>query len=1622
MMKPILIVTGLFILMLIASASAADGQGWKFQSDLSNSGVYDDGGMKPEGVLLWNYSTGDEVYSSPAVADGVVYVGSDDHTIYAFDASTGALLWNATTGQAVRSSPAVANGVVYVGSDDYTVYAFDAGTGAPLWNYTNGVAVVRSSPAVADGIVYIGDSPSKLSALDASTGALLWNATMAPPPWTVTYVTSSPAVAGGIVYVGSYDQNVYAFDALTGDLVWNTTTGNYVFSSPAVEEGVVYAGSWDNNLYALDADTGAILWNFTTGNAITSSPAVENGVVYFGSLDNNTYALDGTTGALLWNYTTGGGVVSSPAVANGVVYVGSYDHTLSALDAETGDLLWDYTTTDRVTSSPAVANGVVYFGCNDGNVYALGSFPENPPESVTSLHTTTTQSNTITWNWTDPAPAGFSHVMVYLDGVFQENVTKGTEACTSTGLASATEYTLGTRTVGTGGLVNETWVNHTAWTASESQATAWKFRADLANSGVYDDGGIRPGNELLWKYMTESYYGSSPAVLDGVLYICGIYDINAIDAFTGKLLWTSPRGGGMSGPAVADGVVYVGSSDKNVYALDSSDGDILWQYTTGGIVYSSPAVYNGVVYAGSWDQNFYALDASTGALLWNYTTGGEVKSSPAVADGIVYFGSRDHRLHALNAHTGALIWNYTTSGEMLASSPAVANGVVYIHSGDTLHALDALEGTLVWSHPVRGSGDSSPAVAGGVVYIGSVDHNLYAFEASTGDLLWTYTAGGLVRSSPSVANGIVYFGCGDGTITSLEAGTGDLIWTYTTDEPEFSSPAIANGVVYAQGYNGYLYALATLPDNPPASVTDLHVTTINGAEIAWAWTDPATLGFSHVMVYLDGAFQENVSAGGETWTATGLAPSTVHTIGIRTVGKKGVINATLVTDTATTGTLSISSLNPASVVEDSSAFTLDVQGTGFSPSCTILWNGVEQATQYLQPDHLSMEVPAEYVAHSQRVTITVQASGESSNSGILPVTDNPATAMARKFRSDLNNSGVYDDGGRRPVPTLLWTYTTGLTVSSSPSVVDGTVYIGSLDRNLYALDATTGALLWKYDTGERNDFVSSSPAVANGVVYIGGLKYKIHALDAYSGELLWNYKLPIRTTMRSSVSSSATVADGVVFIGNMDGTLYAFSEETGDLLWNHAFTPSPYDEHRILSSPAVAGGVVYINTYGGGLSALDASTGAVLWNYRAEGENGAYSSPAVADGVVYVGSGYTNKKLYAVDALTGDLIWDFTTGGSVSSSPAVANGVLFFGSNDNTTYALDATTGDHLWNFTTGGRVISSPAVANGVVYFGSYDNTTYALDASTGALIWSYATGGRVTSSPAVANGIVYFGCGDGNVYALGTLPLDPPVAAFTSDVTSGDAPLEVIFSDTSTGVVTTRSWDFGDGTTAWANETLTISHTYPFPGTFTVSLTAGNIDGQDTEMKTGYIQVNPSGTPPRAWFTASPMMGHGPLTVRFTDRSMGTPIGWEWDFGDGNTSSERNPGHTYATTGKYTPTLTVFNSGGRSSYSSSVWVREAVVVPTLTPRPTFSPEPGRAPIAMFFASKSFGLAPTTVQFTDRSLGGPTAWSWDFGDGNTSVLRNPANTFVNPGMYPVSLTVTNAYGESTTLRRVYVR
>ncbi|WP_322759189.1 serine/threonine-protein kinase [Frankia sp. Cr2] len=325
------------------------------------------GNTDTSGPRPWAFTCRDQVYSSPAVVDGVVYIGSDDSHLYAIDARTGQLRWSYQTGGAVTSSPAVADGLVYVGCNDAQLHAVNAATGQPVWTLRTG-GVMHSSPAVADGVVYIGCRDNNLYAVDATTGRERWHFTGGD------WFNSSPTVYGGGVYVGCRDKNIYALDIATGHPRWHFTTASTVDSSPAVSGETLWIGGDDHNVYALNTVTGALNWQFTADNGVVSTPLVVERVVYVGSDDGHLYALDANTGRVRWRFPTDNGIRSSPAVANDLVYVGSRDRYVYAVEAVTGKLRWRYATGAPVDdSSPAVVNGMVYIGSLDHRVYALNA-------------------------------------------------------------------------------------------------------------------------------------------------------------------------------------------------------------------------------------------------------------------------------------------------------------------------------------------------------------------------------------------------------------------------------------------------------------------------------------------------------------------------------------------------------------------------------------------------------------------------------------------------------------------------------------------------------------------------------------------------------------------------------------------------------------------------------------------------------------------------------------------------------------------------------------------------------------------------------------------------------------------------------------------------------------------------------------------------------------------------------------------------------------------------------------------------------------------------------------------------------------------------------------------------
>jgi outer membrane protein assembly factor BamB len=321
--------------------------------------------LAPEGVIpIWEFTCEDEVRSSPAVADGVLFIGAYDNNLYALDAKTGAFKWKYATDGGVPASPCIWRDRVIVGSEDQILYALDREAGRIIWTCpTKGR--IRSSARVEFEHVFFGSDDRRLYAISANSGRVAWHFEAEGP------IRSTPVVGEEAVYVGSEDGFVYAIDMQSGAARWKFHTRRNVTSSPALYENLVLVGSQDWYFYALDAKTGWSVWRFRTDNAIISSPWVANGCVYFGSVDGNLYAVDVTSGRLRWKFNVGSQITSSPAVANDVVYFGTGDGLVISLNAESGKERWRFETGGPVPSSPGVVDDFVYIGSTDHKVYAL---------------------------------------------------------------------------------------------------------------------------------------------------------------------------------------------------------------------------------------------------------------------------------------------------------------------------------------------------------------------------------------------------------------------------------------------------------------------------------------------------------------------------------------------------------------------------------------------------------------------------------------------------------------------------------------------------------------------------------------------------------------------------------------------------------------------------------------------------------------------------------------------------------------------------------------------------------------------------------------------------------------------------------------------------------------------------------------------------------------------------------------------------------------------------------------------------------------------------------------------------------------------------------------------------
>jgi outer membrane protein assembly factor BamB len=611
------------------------------------------------------------------------------------------------------------------------------------------------------------------------------------------------------------------------------------------------------------------------------------------------------------------------------------------------------------------------------------------------------------------------------------------------------------------------------------------------------------------------------------------------------------------------------------------------------------------------------------------------------------------------------------------------------------------------------------------------------------------------------------------------------------------------------------------------------------------------------------------------------------------------------------------------------------------------------------------------------------------------------------FRGNLRHTGLSPYDTSTNPGKLKWKFETGGFVVSSPAIgSDGTIYVGSFDGGLYAINPN-GTEKWNFTTSQP---MESSPAIgSDGVIYVGSKDYKLYAINP-NGTEKWNF-----LTADYVDSSPAIASDDTIYVGSLDGNLYAIYPN-GTEKWRFSTGSSIKS-----SSPAIGSdGTVYVGN--GGLWAIYPN-GTKKWKFNTLGY--VDSSPSIdSNGTIYVGS--ADNELYAIYP-NGTKKWSYTTGNLVLASPALgSDGTIYVGSHDLKLYAINPD-GTKKWHYITGFKISSSPAISSeGTIYFGSDDKYLYAIDPkSNGTQKWRFLTGNTITSSPAIGpDGTVYVGSEDHNLYAIG-IPNKPPIAnagpdhyvkvdqtVYFNQCTSFDPNSDPL----------THKWDFGDGnSTGWQSE-RNATHAYTKAGNYTVSFTVS--DDFLTDTDTCYVIVTDD-TP------MVPLIKQGFPTDILLDEDFGEHQLDLSDFKDhtnpnvnennliwqvsGNSDmvfNQKRDNNTGPNVFKFTSivnkygieylTYHLFDQHGMmASINQTVTVRPINDIPIADAGPDQIAYTGKT--VYFDGSKSYDIDDNSLQY----------W-WDFGDGGTvsgSNLTHAEHIYEKVGEYKVYLNVSDGEG-----------
>jgi len=850
----------------------------------------------------------------------------------------------------------------------------------------------------------------------------------------------------------------------------------------------------------------------------------------------------------------------------------------------------------------------------------------------------------------------------------------------------------------------------------------------------------------------------------GVAHIGGpVYPTSTLCSFTSP----SP---GIFKSAIFDGDQYYfvgydsGASSSALYAVDKNCTPI-WNQTIGGSglggmgVESTPTVdAQGHVFIGSDNGNLYGFYASSGTPVFSPVTllpGGNLETSPVVVDGAVYIAGTDSfgfgQVYAIDALTGLTIppFPIPAPGQPIYSSIGYDDGFIYFGTDvGNIYKVNALTGSIDPNFPYTAAASvrSAIAIVGDVLYFqdNSVPVQVYAIDKNTGLNVWAPTpltgcsgfadVPGVMQASLTVDGSRIYAQCnGAMKLFMLDAATGNILQnTSLTGTPgKACTLATVNDLLYCQDNSatyGILANTITSIDWPDPS--------ING----YSAPTPGSLGISGVSgpagkLQILGTF--DLKPIKSTYTPSGL-------IGGETV----YINYTIQNQGSAALFADFNVSFYLDGIFQSKQLVTDTINSGYT--VTLGFNATVNGDG---PHDLKV------VADSDN---DIAESDETNNNLARTVDVDWSTFHQGNDRQGFSSVDVAPITNR-----TKWIFNTSGYIFSSPIIVDDVVYIGSNDKNIYAINLTSGSKIWNYTT---SGWVMSTPAYYNGTIYVGSGQWpqgekKIYALYT-NGSLRWNY-----TTGDNLALSSPVISDGILYMGGHDGILRALYASNGTQIWTYKNGCGGGNLY-IENAASVIDNLIYASNYCNGLQIRNIKDGSFVANVK----YGSGFSSAVDGDVIYSLDG---QYVYASNRFNGSQIWKASMSNyseEQQTGPAVAYGMVYAGDEFQSGvgtakfFAFNKTDGSQIWNFNVTGyeSVRSSPAVAAGIVYFKAekitsnytvtYASAIFALNASNGNLIWKYAGDGLAPSSPAITPGSSIMVVGFNNsVLAFGTIDLVP-------------------------------------------------------------------------------------------------------------------------------------------------------------------------------------------------------------------------------------------------------------------------